>query len=159
VTLLRTREQVSPEFSRLLLAARPGAMAPGACELAEYLQSACKKGTGENNEIQNADHHTRSRAIAIAITGSQATAIGQAQAPDRSLVGVWLVEITPRNCVTGEPILTAGSKALYTFHEDGTTSVSFGKQLIYARAYGGSWAVAAGPRLERVHVQVHSLPP
>jgi hypothetical protein len=35
------------------------------------------------------------------------------------------VEITPRNCVTGEPIPTAGTKALYTFHEDGTMSVSF----------------------------------
>ena len=63
--------------------------------------------------------------IAIAVALSQGTAIGQGQAPDRSLVGVWLVEITPRNCATGEPILTAVTKALYTFHDDGTMSVSF----------------------------------
>ena len=63
--------------------------------------------------------------LAIAIAVSQATAIGQDQAPDRSLVGVWLVEITPRNCTTGEPMPTAVTKALYTFHDDGTMSVSF----------------------------------
>ena len=65
------------------------------------------------------------QAIAIAVAVAQATAIGQDQAPDRSLVGVWQVEITPRNCVTGEPMLTAVTKALYTFHDDGTMSVSF----------------------------------
>jgi len=43
-------------------------------------------------------------AIAIAVAASQATAIGQGQAPNRSLGGVWLVTITPRNCATGEPI-------------------------------------------------------
>jgi hypothetical protein len=64
-------------------------------------------------------------AIAIAVAVSQATAIGQDQAPDRSLSGVWLVTITPRNCATGEPILTAAFEALYTFHEDGTMSASF----------------------------------
>jgi hypothetical protein len=63
--------------------------------------------------------------IAIAVAVSQATAIGQDQAPDRSLVGVWQVEITPRDCVTGEPIPTVTqTKALYTFHDDGTMSVS-----------------------------------
>lgn len=64
-------------------------------------------------------------AIAIAVAVSQTTAIGQDQAPDRSLGGVWLVTITPRNCATGEPILTAAFEALYTFHEDGTMSASF----------------------------------
>jgi len=64
-------------------------------------------------------------AIAIAVAVSQATVIGQDQAPDRSLGGVWLVEITPRNCATGEPIPTAVTKALYTFNEGGTMSVSF----------------------------------
>jgi hypothetical protein len=63
--------------------------------------------------------------IAIAVAVSQATAIGQGHVPDRSLGGVWLVEITPRNCATGEPILTAVTKALYTFHDDGMMSVSF----------------------------------
>src|SRR5688500_5751916 len=64
-------------------------------------------------------------AIALAVTVSQATLIGQDQAPDRSVGGVWFVEITPRNCATGEPIPTAVTKALYTFHDDGTMSVSF----------------------------------
>ena len=64
-------------------------------------------------------------AIAIAVAVSQGTAIGQDQAPDRSLGGVWFVEITPRNCATGEPIPTAVTKALYTFHEDKTMLVSF----------------------------------
>ena len=64
-------------------------------------------------------------AIAIALAVSQATVTGQGGAPDRSLGGVWLVEITPRNCATGEPILTAVTKALYTFHDDGTMAVSF----------------------------------
>lgn len=64
-------------------------------------------------------------AIAIAVAVSQATVIGQKQAPDRSLGGVWLVKITPRNCTTGEPIPTAAFEALYTFHEDKTMLVSF----------------------------------
>ena len=64
-------------------------------------------------------------ASALAVAVSQARVIGQGQAPDRSLGGVWLVEITPRNCATGEPIPTAVTKALYTFHDDGTMSVSF----------------------------------
>jgi hypothetical protein len=64
-------------------------------------------------------------AIAIAVAVSQATVIGQGPAPDRSLAGVWLVKITPRNCATGEAIPTAAFEALYTFHDDKTMSVSF----------------------------------
>jgi hypothetical protein len=63
-------------------------------------------------------------AIAIALAVSQATVTGQGQAPDRSLAGVWVVKITPRNCATGEPIPTAAFEALFTFHEDHTMSVS-----------------------------------
>ena len=64
-------------------------------------------------------------AIAIAVALSQATVTGQDQAPVRSLAGVWLVQITPRNCATGVPILAAAFEALLTFHEDKTMSVSF----------------------------------
>ena len=64
-------------------------------------------------------------AIAIAVAVSQATVTGQGPAPDRSLAGVWLVKITPRNCATGEPIPTAAFEALFTFHEDKTMLVSF----------------------------------
>ena len=63
-------------------------------------------------------------AIAIAVAVSQATVTGQNQGPDRSLAGVWLVQITPRNCATGEPIPTAAFEALFTFHEDKTMLVS-----------------------------------
>ena len=85
------------------------------------------KNLEKSNDEHSAVHlsHCAILAIAIAVTVSQATAIGQGQAPDRSLGGVWLVEITPRNCATGEPIPTAVTKALYTFHDDGTMSVSF----------------------------------
>ena len=62
--------------------------------------------------------------LAIAVAISQATVTGQDQGPDRSLVGVWLVQITPRNCATGEPIPTAAFAALFTFHEDKTMLVS-----------------------------------
>lgn len=47
------------------------------------------------------------------------------QTPDRSLAGVWLVTITPRNCVTGDPNPSAAFESLFTFHEDGTMLVSF----------------------------------
>lgn len=66
-------------------------------------------------------------AILTVVTGvavSQGTVIGQDRAPDRSLGGVWLVKITPRNCATGEPTPSAAFEALYTFHADGTMSVS-----------------------------------
>jgi hypothetical protein len=45
--------------------------------------------------------------------------------PNRSLVGVWLVTITPRNCTTGDPIPSAAFESLFTFHNDGTMLVSF----------------------------------
>jgi hypothetical protein len=54
----------------------------------------------------------------------QATVTGQDQAPDRSLAGVWLVKITPRNCATGVPIPTGAFEALFPFHEDKTMLVS-----------------------------------
>ncbi len=48
----------------------------------------------------------------------------QEKAPKRSLEGVWLVTITPRNCTTGDPMPTAAFESLYTFHKDGTMLVS-----------------------------------
>lgn len=47
------------------------------------------------------------------------------QAPNRSLVGVWEVKITPRDCTTGDPIPSAALEALFTFHNDGTMLASF----------------------------------
>ncbi|HXG56505.1 MAG TPA: hypothetical protein VNJ03_14100 [Vicinamibacterales bacterium] len=61
-------------------------------------------------------------AIALAISHGTVTALA-GQAPDRSLGGVWLVTITPRNCAAGAPT-TAAFEALFTFHNDGTMLVS-----------------------------------
>jgi hypothetical protein len=47
------------------------------------------------------------------------------EAPERSLEGVWLVQITPRNCTTGDPIPAAAFESLFTFHRDGTMLASF----------------------------------
>ena len=54
----------------------------------------------------------------VPVTAQSVTA--QDEAPERSLVGVWLVKITPRNCTTGDPIPTAAFESLWTFHKDGT---------------------------------------
>ena len=62
--------------------------------------------------------------LATALTASPVTVTAQVQAPDRSLTGVWLVKITPRNCATGDPIPAAAFEALYTFHDDKTMLVS-----------------------------------
>ena len=52
------------------------------------------------------------------IPGVPPTAPPQSSDPQ----GVWLVTVTPRNCVTGVPIPAAAFEALYTFHNDGTMS-------------------------------------
>ena len=59
----------------------------------------------------------------VPVTAQSVTA--QDEAPERSLVGVWLVKIAPRNCTTGDPIPTAAFESLFTFHRDGTMLVSF----------------------------------
>jgi len=65
-------------------------------------------------------------AIVVALLSSQATVAARgADAPERSLEGVWRVTVTPRNCATGVPIATAAFEALYTFHKDGTLSAWF----------------------------------
>ena len=46
------------------------------------------------------------------------------KAPERTLVGVWRVALTPRNCLTGDPLPAPGApyQGLYTFHKGGTMS-------------------------------------
>jgi hypothetical protein len=75
----------------------------------------------------------------VPVTAQSVTA--QAEAPERSLVGVWLVKFTPRNCTTGEPMPTAAFEALFTFHTDGTMLVSFrNTSLVFERtAAHGLW--------------------
>jgi len=62
-------------------------------------------------------------ALAVGLAVSQATVAAQdADAPERSIEGVWRVTVTPRNCATGVPIPTAAFEALFTFHSGGTMS-------------------------------------
>lgn len=42
---------------------------------------------------------------------------------NRSIEGVWMVTITPRNCITGIPFPGAAFESLFTFHKGGTMSV------------------------------------
>ena len=72
----------------------------------------------------------------VPVTAQSVTA--QSEAPERSLVGVWLVKITPRNCTTGIP--TAAFESLWTFHKDGTMLFSFNNSFVLERtAAHGLW--------------------
>ena len=62
--------------------------------------------------------------MALALSQAQVNAQGAASV-ERSVEGVWLVTITPRNCTTGDPIPGAAFESLYTFHYGGTMTVSF----------------------------------
>ena len=78
--------------------------------------------------------------LAVGLVFLQATAIAQENSGlDRTVEGVWLVTITPRNCTTGDPIPTAAFKSLWTFHEGGIMSASFqpnGPTLFRTLAHG-----------------------
>lgn len=72
----------------------------------------------------------------VPVTAQSVTS--QDEAPERSLVGVWLVKITQRNCTTGDPI--AAFESLWTFHKDGTMLVSFNNSFVLERtAAHGLW--------------------
>ena len=58
---------------------------------------------------------------AVALSGST---IRAQDPPQRSLVGVWVTEVTRRNCVTGDPIAT--SRTQVTFAEGGTLLETIG---------------------------------
>lgn len=81
-------------------------------------------------------HATLSRikaAIMAIVAGLAASHFAEAQVgpPERTLVGVWEVTTTPRNCATGEPIPAAAFEAIHTFNRDGTmnSTVSGGTPL------------------------------
>ena len=52
----------------------------------------------------------------------------QSEAPERSLVGVWVTEVTRRNCDTGEPI-AATNRIQVTFAEGGTLLETIGPSI------------------------------
>ena len=83
---------------------------------------------------------------AQSVTAQSVTA--QSEAPKRTLEGVWLVKITPRNCATGAPMPTAAFESLFTFHRDGTMLVSFrNNSLVLERtAAHGLWRRDRGRR-------------
>jgi hypothetical protein len=49
----------------------------------------------------------------------------------RSIEGVWLVTISPRNCITGIPIPGAAFESLFTYHKGGTMSVWAQNSMIF----------------------------
>jgi len=61
-------------------------------------------------------------AVALMLTGSTAFAQSSNAAGGPGLAGVWMVQVTPRNCATGAPMGTFNS--LVTFHQGGTLSES-----------------------------------
>ncbi len=61
--------------------------------------------------------------VAAILAALQTNAFAQeTESRKRGLQGVWRVRVTPRNCVTGVPILPAAFEGLYTFHRGGTMS-------------------------------------
>jgi hypothetical protein len=59
----------------------------------------------------------------------------QSEAPERSLVGVWLTQVTRRNCETGEPIAATGRIQL-TFAEGGTLLETIGPSILRSPGNG-----------------------
>jgi len=73
-------------------------------------------------------------AIVIAFAMSRSTIRAQ-NPPERSLVGVWLTQVTRRNCDTGEPI-AATNRSQVTFAEGGTFLETIGPSIIRSPGNG-----------------------
>ena len=63
-------------------------------------------------------------AVTVSLAAAQDAGLQQSSAPstahDRTIQGVWRTAVTPRNCQTGEAILTFSG--LFTFNQGGTMS-------------------------------------
>jgi len=59
----------------------------------------------------------------------------QSEAPERSLVGVWVTEVTRRNCDTGDPIAATGRIQL-TYAEGGTLLETIGPSILRSPGNG-----------------------
>jgi hypothetical protein len=70
----------------------------------------------------------------VSVTAQSVTA--QSEAPERSLVGVWVTQVTRRNCETGEPIGTG--RAQFTYAEGGTLLETIGPS-IFRSPGNGIW--------------------
>ena len=76
-------------------------------------------------------------ALLMLVGGMQISVSGQSdEAPERSLVGVWLTQVTRRNCDTGEPIGT--SRIQLTIAEGGTFLETIGPS-IFRSPGNGIW--------------------
>ena len=88
-------------------------------------------------------------ALLVLVGGMQISVLGQSDAaPERSLVGVWLTQVTRRNCDTGEPIAAPGRIQL-TFAEGGTFLETIGPSIfrspgngIWKRESGNEYSIA-----------------
>ena len=75
-------------------------------------------------------------ALLVLVSGMQISVLGQSgEAPERSLVGVWLTQVTRRNCDTGEPIAATGRIQL-TFAEGGTFLETIGPSILRSPGNG-----------------------
>jgi len=63
------------------------------------------------------------------------SATAQSEAPERSLVGVWITQVTRRNCETGEPIAAPGNSQ-NTFAKGGTLLETIGPSIIRSPGNG-----------------------
>jgi len=75
--------------------------------------------------ITRAKTHFGIIAIFIAFAIFQITVDAQdSNGQERSLIGVWEVTTTPRDCATGVPITSRAFRSIWTFHQDGTMSAT-----------------------------------
>ena len=73
----------------------------------------------------------------ILVGGMQISVLGQGdEGPERSLIGVWVTQVTRRNCDTGVPIATG--QIQLTFAKGGTLLETIGPSLVRS-AGNGIW--------------------
>ena len=74
--------------------------------------------------------------LLVLVGGLQISVLGQSDAaPERSLVGVWITEVTRRNCDTGQPIGNTG-RIQNTFAEGGTFLETIGPSILRSPGNG-----------------------
>jgi hypothetical protein len=85
----------------------------------------------QRTTLMNTKILTSVMAIVMVWAFSQGKANAQAgESAGRSVEGVWMVTITPLNCVTGMPVPGAAFEGLFTFHKGGTMSAWLQNSLI-----------------------------
>jgi hypothetical protein len=81
-------------------------------------------------------------ALLMAVGGMQISVSGQSdEGHEPSLVGVWVTQLTRRNCETGEPI--GGSQIQFTFAKGGTLLETIGPSILRSPG-NGIWKRESG---------------